>query len=139
MAVQFKKPCLECGELTREGSRCLICVSELMKRRIEREGLPYSKINKRKYKGSSSKRGYNAQWKRLSESARALQPFCTDCLLGVDELTRNNPLTADHSVEAWKRYEKGLAVRMRDIEVVCLKCNINRGKARGVESRPHGG
>ena len=139
MAAKLQKPCLECGELTRDGSRCVICESERMIRRVEREGRPYSAINKRKYKGSSTARGYNGQWRRLSERARLLQPFCSDCLAGVDDLPASNPLTADHSPEAWKRHEKGLAVRMKDIDVVCLNCNIKRGKAKGVESRPHGG
>lgn len=135
MAVKMQKPCLECGELTRTGSRCVECEQERMIRRVEKEGRSYSEIANRKYKGSSTARGYDRQWRALSERARALQPFCSDCLVGVDDLPASNPLTADHSPEAWKRHEKGLAVRLKDIDVVCLNCNIKRGKAKGVESR----
>ena len=40
-------------------------------------------------------------------------------------------LTADHSVEAWKRKAAGKVIRLRDISVVCRRCNSERGAARG--------
>jgi len=74
--------------------------------------------------GSTTERGYGGRWQRLSRRARQLQPFCTDC-------GSTHDLTADHSPEAWIRHDKGLAVRLVDIEVVCRRCNSERGAARG--------
>jgi len=73
---------------------------------------------------SATARGYDAQWTRLSKRARRLQPFCTDC-------GSEHDLTADHTVEAWKRKEQGKTIRLQDIDVVCRVCNSERGQARG--------
>jgi len=75
-------------------------------------------------KASAADRGYDWQWTKLSKRARRLQNFCTDCG-SVDQLT------ADHLPIAWERKAAGLPIRLRDIEVVCLDCNIARGAARG--------
>lgn len=75
-------------------------------------------------RGNSTKRGYGYRWAKLSKRARELQPFCSDC-------GRPDDLTADHSVEAWKRHDAGLPVRLRDVDVVCRDCNTDRGAARG--------
>jgi hypothetical protein len=68
-------------------------------------------------------RGYDSTWERLSKKARKLQPFCTDC-----GSTEN--LQADHSLEAWERRAAGKPIRLRDIDVVCGPCNVDRGQAR---------
>ncbi len=68
--------------------------------------------------------GYDYRWRKLSERARKLQPFCSDCG------TRDD-LTADHSPEAWARKEAGKTIRLKDIDVVCRTCNIKRGNVRG--------
>lgn len=73
---------------------------------------------------TKQQRGYDARWDRLSKRARALQPFCSDCGSPED-------LTADHTVEAWRRYEAGKRIRLQDIDVVCRSCNSERGEARG--------
>ena len=75
-------------------------------------------------KASSTARGYDSTWARLSKRARRLQPFCTDC-------GSEHDLTADHTVEAWQRKAQGKAIRLRDIDVVCRICNSERGQARG--------
>ena len=67
--------------------------------------------------------GYDARWDRLSRQARKLQPFCTDC--GATE-----DLTGDHSPEAWARKERGLPIRLQDIDVRCRSCNSRKGAAR---------
>lgn len=67
--------------------------------------------------------GYDAAWDRLSRRARRLQPFCSDCGATTD-------LTCDHSPEAWKRKERGLSIRLEDVDVVCRACNSRRGAAR---------
>lgn len=109
-------PCIECGHLTRNGSRCVDC-SRVNKRRED----------KHRSMESSTKRGYNSAWRRLSARARAKQPFCLDC-------GSTDNLTADHSPQAWERVEAGLPLRLQDIDVVCQACNNLRGAARGEAS-----
>lgn len=71
--------------------------------------------------------GYDYKWRKLSERARRISPFCEDCGATDD-------LTADHSVEAWRRKEQGKAIRLKDISVVCRRCNSERGAARGEQA-----
>lgn len=101
------KPCVICGELTDE-SKCL-------DHRPKREARVHTE--------RTAARGYDWQWQKLSSRARALQPFCSDCLTTED-------LTADHSTEAWLRKAEGKPIRLEDIDVVCRSCNGKRGKAR---------
>lgn len=68
-------------------------------------------------------RGYNSEWDRLSRRARKLQPWCSDC--GATE-----NLQCDHSPEAWARKAAGKPIRLRDVDVVCGPCNVERGQAR---------
>lgn len=75
-------------------------------------------------KGTTGQRGYDDRWRRLSERARALQPFCSDCGSPDD-------LTTDHTPAAWERREQGKPIRLQDIDVVCRRCNTDRGAARG--------
>lgn len=103
------KPCLVCGTLT-DQSRC-------PKHRIKR------------HKPSATQRGYPAWWEKLSRDARKLQPFCADC-----GSTQN--LCVDHSPEAWAKVQSGKRLTLKDfrngdLSVVCRKCNIARGAARG--------
>lgn len=98
--------CLECGEVTDRGARCEACAPSPAPR------------------GSSpSERGYDRAWRRLSERARAAQPWCSDC--GTTER-----LTADHLPSAWRRKARGLELRLVDVDVVCNDCNVNRGSSR---------
>lgn len=70
--------------------------------------------------------GYDSAWDRLSVQARKLSPFCAWCNTTED-------LTADHSPTAWKRKERGLPIRLQDIQVLCRSCNAKAGAARGGE------
>lgn len=67
---------------------------------------------------------YDYQWRKLSQRARRIQPFCSDC-------NRTDDLTVDHSPTAWRRYERGLPIRLMDVDVLCRSCNSERGAARG--------
>ena len=67
---------------------------------------------------------YDWTWRKLSERARRIQPFCSDC-------NGTNDLTTDHTPEAWERYERGKPIRLRDVDVLCRSCNSERGRARG--------
>lgn len=98
------KPCLVCGEPS-ESSRCPEHV------------LPSSP------KQNTTERGYGWTWQKLSERARRMQPFCSDCFATAD-------LTTDHSEQAWRRVAEGKPIRLRDVEVVCRSCNARRGRAR---------
>lgn len=78
---------------------------------------------------SASRKAYNTRaWRRLSKMARDRQPFCSDCGSPYD-------LTTDHSPEAWQRHDAGLTVRLEDVDVVCNRCNAERGPARGPLAR----
>lgn len=104
------RPCLQCGTPT-IASRCPACAAAVATQRDQR-------------RGTTAARGYGSRWQRLSLKARDLQPFCSDC--GTDR-----DLTTDHSPEAWARHERGLPIRLRDIDVLCRGCNARRGAARG--------
>lgn len=79
-------------------------------------------------KGTATQRGYDAAWDRLSRRARRLQPWCTDC--GSTER-----LEGDHSPEAWAAKAAGKPIKLTMIDVVCGRCNIARGAARGPSTR----
>lgn len=111
----LKSVCPTCGaafERDTDSAECRAC-------------RPKDNGDKDKYlRGNRHERGYDYAWSKLSAKARALQPFCSDC-------GRTDHLTADHTTTAWKRKEKGLRVRLKDIDVVCKWCNADRGAARG--------
>lgn len=112
--------CVECRatyELDTAGSLCPEC-RPAEQRAYERHG---------RQRGKTADRGYGARWQRLSKRARDLQPFCSDCGSPYE-------LTADHSVEAWRRVERGQSIRLQDVDVVCLTCNSERGAARGEQA-----
>lgn len=74
-------------------------------------------------KTTATARGYDTQWRTLSEQARRLQPWCSECGTTLD-------LTADHSEEAWQRKAAGKGIRLVDIDVLCRSCNARKGRAR---------
>lgn len=109
----LRKPCLTCGEMTDNGSRCEDC--RLFTRGLDRRSRPDRRSNRA--------RGYDTQWRNVSERARRAQPFCEVC--GATE-----DLQADHTPRAWKRRAEGLAVRVEDVRVLCGPCNRAAGEAR---------
>ena len=114
MTTRLQSVCPDCGTVfTRDNdnARCAEC------RPPDTRDIP----NRR---GTTAEQGYNERWNRLSRRARALQPFCTDCGSPDD-------LTADHTEQAWQRYDAGKTIRLQDIDVVCRTCNSERGAARG--------
>lgn len=121
--MTIKRICAECGspyERQHTESRCQECnpkPTAIQQRQWEQQ----------KNKGSAHQRGYDYRWARLSKRARALQPYCSDC-------GSPHNLTADHSIEAWARRDRGLPIRLQDIDVVCQDCNHDRGPARGPDA-----
>jgi hypothetical protein len=99
------RPCLGCGA-PGAGSHCSECQ-------------PRRKSGNRKSSASSSARGYDSSWRRLSLAARAAQGFCTDCGTKDD-------LTGDHL-----RWPARLPT---DVDVVCRSCNSKRGALRGSDA-----
>lgn len=115
-------PCMDCGEPTKDGTRCSDCATAHA--RVQ----TVAQRTRPDRKAPAAARGYDSAWRRLSERARRLQPFCTDCGTRQD-------LQADHSPEAWERKERGLPIRLEDVDVVCGACNRKRGAARGRRAR----
>lgn len=74
-------------------------------------------------KAKAKQAAYDAQWTRISKQARKAQPFCLWCGATTD-------LQADHTPQAWARRDKGLAIRLQDIRVLCAPCNREAGQAR---------
>ena len=64
--MKLARPCLACGQPTRNGSRCLTCGPR-----------------------TTTERGYGADWQHIARAAIAAQPWCSRC-----GATSN--LTADH-------------------------------------------
>lgn len=104
-------PCIECGEPT-TGPRCT----------EHQLSSPPKAL-------SPTELGYDSTWRRLSERARRLQPWCSDCHTTED-------LTTDHSERAWRRRAEGKVIRLRDVDVVCRSCNAKRGRARPTGEDP---
>ena len=111
--TEMKTYCLKCGKPSNT-SRCPECEIKYRPRTYPSR--------------SSTARGYDSNWTKLSKRARKLQPFCSDCGTSYD-------LQADHKPIAWQRKEQGLPIRLQDIDVVCGKCNRRRGAARGPSMR----
>lgn len=107
------RPCLDCGTPT-AGSRCPTC-QPARQRTI----------------GSAHQRGYDSTWRRLSQRARRLQPWCSAC--GAVE-----NLTTDHLPSAWQRRAEGKTIRLADVAVVCGPCNTRRGSSRPGTDRAQG-
>lgn len=95
---------------------CTVCGTPGPTNRCEQHRTPDTR--------NRGRRGRDSQWDRLSKRARQMQPFCLDCGTHQD-------LQADHTPEAWRRKEQGLAIRLQDIAVRCGPCNRKAGAARG--------
>ena len=95
---------------------CVVCGEPSEQSRCDEHQLDDQRLDYRA-------RGYDTRWSRLSEQARRLQPFCTDCGSTVN-------LTADHLPIAWRRKAQRKPLRLKDIDVVCNDCNVRRGSSR---------
>ena len=92
------RPCVDCGVVVR-ATRCVTC----------------SRVKERK-RPSRLDRGYDAEWRKLSQEARIAQPWCSICKTTKD-------LTADHIKPL---ADGGLSV-WSNIQVLCRKCNSRKG------------
>lgn len=98
---------------------CIVCGEPSQRSRCDQHNSSQS----RGKKIAAYARGYDHAWRKLSEKARKLQPFCSDCGATHD-------LQTDHSPQAWARKAAGKAIRLQDVDVVCGPCNRKRGAAR---------
>jgi hypothetical protein len=108
LVLIMQKPCLTCGELTHNPSRCDECNC----RRPDRP-----------YRLSYRQRGYDGNWDRLSKRARKLQPWCNRCG-AIDQLS------LDHLPIAWARKAAGKSIRLSDCQVLCEPCQNQLGGSR---------
>ena len=103
-----RRPCLDCGELHLNPSRCLVC-----QRRYERA--------RDEARGSASARGYGYRWRRLTarilaEHRAAYGNFCPGWMR---EPHRAEVLTVDHIIP---RAAGGTDERS-NLQVLCRVCN----------------
>jgi hypothetical protein len=69
-------------------------------------------------RGTTSQRGYGRQWRKLSEQARTLQPYCS-----VPGCTSTD-VTVDH-IDPSTRGKPGLT--LADVQVLCRFHNASKG------------
>lgn len=120
--MRIQRPCLTCGELTTNTSRCEEC-AHAEARRIGRQH--------DKNRGTRLKdKEYDGQWRAVSQQARRIQRFCSDCGSTED-------LTADHKPEAWQRKAEGKSIRLCDVDVLCRSCNGSKGSSKPGSERAH--
>ncbi|WP_265561027.1 HNH endonuclease [Streptomyces hygroscopicus] len=110
--MRRRRPCLNCGTLTRNASRCDTCQAAWQARQD-------------RIRGTSTERGYGSQWRRLAAAAVARhRALYGDWCPGW----RRDPhpaqdLTADH-VQPLVR--DGVSVE-GNVQVLCRSCNAAKG------------
>lgn len=97
----MNRPCIDCGAIT-SGTRCVPCEVVALRRRP---------------RASATARGYDYRWRKLSERARRLQPFCAWCGATDD-------LTTDHRVPLAAAGTR--RPTLADVLVLCRPCNSSR-------------
>lgn len=108
------RPCLDCQTPAR-GPRCPAC-RKAKARAVRVVSGPGT---------SSTAKGYDASWTRLSLRARREQPWCSSCFATDD-------LTLDHSPEAWAARDAGQVITPDMVTVLCRRCNSAKGAARSL-------
>lgn len=98
--------CLDCRQPTSPGPRCPPCT----KRRTQRY-----EADRRRREGSSTQRGYGAEWRRLRSKVLREQPFCQAC-------GSSDRLHVDHIIPL-KRGGTSTPVNVR---VLCRSCHSKK-------------
>ena len=102
---RFPTPCIDCHAISMF-NRCPACTKRWEQSR-----------------GSSTARGYGADWRAVRAAAIAAAPRCVDCgHTGSPE----NPLTGDHRVPLARGGTR--TPRVDEVDVRCRSCNARRGK-----------
>ena len=88
---------------------------------VERTPCDGCKRERPRRRGTTSQRGYGAYWRKLSEQARRMQPYCS-----VPGCTGTD-LTVDH-IDPATRGQPGLT--LADVQVLCRFHNSSKGAKR---------
>ena len=88
MTTRFPKPCIECGVLTRAGSRCDTCGEA-------REKLIRAITPPRKYKTKPKRPHYAGDYQARAKAVRENAIYCHIC---GDSGRATDPWTADHLI-----------------------------------------
>jgi 5-methylcytosine-specific restriction enzyme A len=105
--MPFRYLCPGCHRLGDTPGRCAEC-----KRQYER--------GRRRRRGKTAARGYDARWRQLVELAIRAHPYCVDCR---HPGSADNPLTGDHIIPR----ADGGPNTLDNIAVRCRVCNGRRG------------
>jgi hypothetical protein len=98
--MRFQKPCLDCGELTRLGSRC-----------EKHQAIIDSKVNARK----AQRTLYDSSYKK---QAKLIKEFATHCWLCNEPFTDRSEIQADHVLAG---------VKGSTLMPAHARCNASRG------------
>jgi 5-methylcytosine-specific restriction protein A len=96
--MKFARPCLSCGERTRDGNRCEPC-------RLEYQ---------REFQSGIRKPYADKAWRKLSAEVRSERPWCEMC-------GASDNLTVDHILPLSKGGE--LIVPRNELRVLCRRCH----------------
>lgn len=108
------KPCLTCQRPTRHGSRCPACAQQ-------------HELSHPRQQASAHDRGYTREWQRMVRQAIAEQPWCSRCMATTN-------LQGDHIVPL----SRGGATAVHNVQVLCQRCNAQKGGVRRSAPRPQG-
>jgi 5-methylcytosine-specific restriction protein A len=80
---------------------------------------------KDKRRGTTTQRGYGAEWRRLREQVIAASPACSVC--GFTG-SKDNPLAVDHILPR----SQGGTDALSNLRVLCLRHNQQRSRGRAI-------
>ena len=106
------RPCAQCGDIIATGTYCTEC---------KPKPAATTKVRPKGHVHTNTTR-----WKRLSDKARKLQPWCVDC-------GAHDDLTGDHIIPVSE--DPTLAYEVLNIAVRCRTCNSRRGNRCTDEER----
>lgn len=111
MTLRRRRPCLKCGHLTRNASRCDTCQAAWQQRQDQQ-------------RGSAHQRGYTAQWAAISRAAVSAHrsqvgDWCPGWQIPAHAAT---DLTGDHIVPK----DHGGTDEPSNVQVLCRGCNSRK-------------
>lgn len=111
MTTRRPRPCLGCGRLTRNASRCDTCQSAYQRQRDAA-------------RGTASRRGYTSQWRKVSQAAIAAhRAELGDWCPGYNVPGHSaSDLTADHHIPK----ARGGTDAQENVTVLCRGCNSRK-------------